>query len=246
MATATVRAIVNSKFRDVGSTSATDFKFTFGKTISRVSQFEVISVVVPYTYYGISAYTNTLKFTTDGTTILTATVTPGNYTVGTFPAVLATALGTADGAATYTATYSTITQLMTITRSAGTFQIKYTDSTMKFVLGLTGDSTMTNPVVTGAINLSGPNYLTLRSRALTEYDSAPNTSAAELKQSYILYTANALIGPTGMVFSGTDSLTLLNKLCDFLTIDMQLEDDAGNPLDLNGGNWSVVIRFTVK
>lgn len=247
MATATVRAIINSKFRDDKKTSASDFKFTFSSPIERVSQFEIISVVVPYTYYGINQYNNVLAFSLDGTTILTATVSPGNYTSGTFPAALATAMGVADGSATYTITYSDTTQLLTINRSAGLFMLKYDDSTMKFVLGLTADSpSLAITQTTGAMNLSGPDYLTLKSQTLTQYDSAPNKSAAELKQRYILYTANALVGPTGMVFSGSDSLTILNKLCDFSTIDIQLEDDSGNLLDLNGGNWSLVIRFTVK
>lgn len=78
-------------------------------------------------YIQITAQNNKLDFSEDGSTQLTATVTPGAYTPVALAAALQTAMTAAGGAASYSVSYNTARRLFTLTSTlanpATVFQI---------------------------------------------------------------------------------------------------------------------------
>ena len=155
--------------------SPTDWPIFYmgGTPPANVVALKVIEVQIPYSWYSINSTNNTFGLTVTGHSLVTVTLTPGNYTSTTLATELKTKMdAVAPGGHSFTVTYSSSTQKFTITISGGgTFTLtfgSYVNSPAMF-LGFapseTYPSVAANSVVSpNAALVSGPNYLYVNSR----------------------------------------------------------------------------------
>jgi hypothetical protein len=233
---------LDSKHRTTGTT--TDFSVTLASSINKVLEAEIIGAEIPYTFYGITANNNRLVWTGNGAEY-TCTVAPGNYTVNQFVAALQTAMNAQQ--AGWAITYSSRTYKLTFDH-AQTFTIDMTNgagtTTMKGVIGLAAQTAAgTTATLTNAVNVSGPRYLLIKSRALTRPKiTRPFLNSA---QDDVLYKVSIQGGPGSILVEKNAYPNLLRYGVRQIirTIDFQLTDDQGNLVDLNGHDWSTSVNL---
>jgi hypothetical protein len=222
------------------SGTSVDFTLQLGSSIAKVLEVEVIGAEIPFTFYGITATNNRISWTAASTTY-SATVTPGNYTVGQFVTALKAAMAAQQ--AGWTITYSSQTYKLTFTHAVP-FTIDLTNTTMTKVIGLTAQTALgTTATMANALNVSGPRYLLIKSRALTR----PKITRPFLNQSQddVLYKVSIQGGPGDILVEKNTYPNLLRYGVrqTIKNIDFQLTDDQGNLIDLNGQDWSLSVNL---
>lgn len=239
-----VRAIINSANRVVPVDPTNNFTYTFDKPIKRVAAIEVASVQIPYTFYAVNDNNNQLTVT-DGT----VTLTNGNYNSVTFPSMIKTALDTLGPV--HTVTYSMSTQKITISQ-AGNFVVFVGGANdAAGLLGFTATTADLNSHTGDAVSIfTGPYYIVIKSAVLSKFNGSPPALAQGLGSNTIIHTVPVNVNPGSVIFdapASNTSLMPLNAVDTFEElVDFQLEDDQGNSLDLNGGNWSMQLIFHVN
>lgn len=211
-----------------------------------VHSFRVEEIVMPYTCYPVNSYNNTLVFNPNAGGNVTATITPGVYTTASFITELQTQMAAVSGGPTYVVTISTATGKITITQNTGTFTVVRASSTAWNVLGLNqslGTSAAALAFTSdGVINLGGTNIIIVTSRELTKFGtksiSSQNNSQSDIIARIpvnVAWGSNLVFQPYNKVFmyegrKGND-------------IDFKLYDQWYNPLDLNGSDWFINLKF---
>lgn len=173
--------------QQTGTSAKTDnprFLIPFSPTNLPIVGIKILEVMIPFTYYVFNSYNNTFTLTETGTAgSAVVTIPVGNYSQSTLTPVLVTLLNAASATIgnsnTYTVTYSSTTQLLTFAipgNSAHAFTLIMGDYTIspRLWLGLSlgtnvssnvgGTQTLVSPNVA---RITGPNYFTLNSRALS-------------------------------------------------------------------------------
>lgn len=233
---------IDSAQRSTGS--SVDFTLNLGSSISKVLEVEVIGAEIPYTFYGVTANNNALAWTA-GATAYRALVAPGNYTVSKFVTALVAAM-TAEQAG-WTVTYSAQTYKLTF-QHATPFTLDLVNAlgatTMSSVIGQTAATALaTTTVMPNSLNISGPRYLLIKSRALTR----PKITRPFLNQSQddVLYKVSIQGGPGDILVEKNTYPNLLRYGVrqTIKNIDFQLTDDQGNLVDLNGQDWSLSVNL---
>lgn len=158
-------------------------QFYVGKPLTNVAAIKILEVQIPFTYYVFNSTNNTFTLTEAGGIPGSATVTVpvGNYSSITILSALGTALSSASTAIgnsyTYTVSFSATTQLLTITKTgAGIFTLTFGaglsdpgNTNPRLWLGFSGGAnvgTATTLVSPSVIQLTGPNYIYINSRAI--------------------------------------------------------------------------------
>lgn len=232
-----VRVIINSANRVVPADPTYNFTYTLDKPVRRVSSIEVASIQIPFTFYAVNS-TNNQFTTSDGT----ATLTNGNYNSVTFPAMIKSALDALGPA--HTVSYSTATQKITISQGGNFVIFVGGANDAAGLLGFTATTADLNSHTGDAVSIfTGPFYIVIKSAALSKYNGSPPATSSGLASNTIIHTVPVNVNPGSVIFDAppsNTSLIPLNALDSFEELlDFQLEDDQGNPLDLNGGNWSM-------
>lgn len=235
-----VSVYIDSKNRASGTNE--NFVVTLSEPVERVKNIDVVSIEIPFTFYVVNSSTNTLAFTV-GATPYTITVTPGNYDVITFTQLLQQLMVAA--VAGFSVSYSSSSYKLTFS-NASSFELKYSTSTIAPIIGLTADSGAgTSFTCQATINLSGPNYVFVKSTVLVQ--PKVRKPFAESKEDTILYKSQIPTGPGS---------TLLEKNLfpvpirygtrqRIQTFDLSLTDPDGTVLDLNGQRWSMTLVLSV-
>lgn len=200
--------------------------------------------IIPYSYYAINDNNNTFVLT--GTTgSENITLTNGNYTIGEYSSELKTQLETSTNYAgeTFTPVYSKITGKMQITVSTGDFTITSNNYNYKHLgMGKTTSVASVSSVWTSpnGIDLHGPRYIDLVTSLQT---NAVNTNSnfknyqtllrfpTDMNRNTIKYLNDA----------STEWMKLFNNNVD--RISVELRDDDGNIIDLNGLSWQLMLEF---
>lgn len=232
---------IDSSQRTTGT--SVDFTLSLASSVAKVLEVEVIGAEIPYTFYGVTATNNRIVWTLSGPH--TCTVTPGNYTVSQFVTALQTAMNAVQ--AGWTITYSAQTYKLTFSH-ASAFTIDMSNAsgttTMSRVIGLAATTTLaTSKVMTNAVNVSGPRYLLIKSRALTRPKiTRPYLNAT---QDDVLYKVSIQGGPGDIL---VEKNLYTNRLKFGVrqvikNLDFQLTDELGNLMDLNGHDWSLSVNL---
>jgi hypothetical protein len=230
---------IDSSHRSSGT--SVNFTLNLGSSISKVLEVEVIGAEIPFTFYGITPSNNTIAWHNGSDYI--ATVAPGNYTVAKF----VTALRMTVVQAGWNVTYSAQTYKLTFTHS-NPFTIDLANgagsTTMTRVIGIGAQSALaTSAVMANAVNVSGPRYLLIKSRALTR----PKITRPFLNQIQddVLYKVTIQGGPGDILVEKNTYPNLLRYGVrqTIKNIDFQLTDDQGNLIDLNGQDWSLSVNL---
>ncbi len=238
---------VDSKFRvSPTTTTSSDFKYRLDAAVDRVKDIDIRSIQIPRSYYVINARNNVIQLTAG-----TGIVAPGNYSINTLIVALTT-VANAVGGGPYTITYSDITGKLTIASGAA-FQVLTTaPNNICFCLGFSVDSAIAvSNTGDKVVDISGPNYLIVKSQALTQYrakqcvgpDGRDNKSILTSVQ---INTNPSIININSPIYH-TATITINGKPQRIpQDLDFQLYDSDGNLLDLNGGEWTLQLVFKLE
>lgn len=236
------RVAVNIDSKDRISGTNENFEIKLSKSIERVKNIDIVSVEVPWTFYVLNSTNNVLSFTV-GATPHSITVSPGNYDAITFVQLIQQLMNaTASG---FSVAWSSTNYKITFS-NASSFNIIYSTSTISSLIGLTADSGATTSFTCqGVINLSGPNYIYIKSTVLVQPKvRLPFVSSDE---STTLYKVQVSTGP-GTTLIEKNLFPIPIRYGTRQTIqqfDLRLTDSDGVTLDLNGQRWSMTIIFSV-
>lgn len=218
-----------------------------GSTIDNVIGLTADSAVVTsFTTQGfaflsapLSVGNNTLIFKDTGSVTRTVIITTGNYDGTSF----ATAIQNGMNAfmAGFTVSFDAHTYKISFANAAA-FQIIFAGSTLSPQIGLTADSAVTTIFKSqNAAQLSGPNYLMIRSSALANPKII--RSFFNSVQDSVFYKVSASSGPgTILVEKNLYSNPLKYGVRQTIqNLDFQLVDPTGAIFPLNGLNWSLTV-----
>ena len=261
---------IDTKFRDEYNYSqASNYNITLPERITDVKSIEIMNLEVPITYYNISMNLGNSYFkvmTTSNTSSQVITIPDGQYTGIT----LATAINTLLSNSSYTNLQyvfngsGSIFKTTTNSSVKIEFDIDSTGNNDKFnfksklgwLLGYRNTVytiTTANTVSEAIVDLNGPRYLYL---AVDEFNSNGNQnsfitplSKSMINKKIIARVAmNNLMWPYGNVaaFTHLNGLTsdirYYNGTVDLLKLNVQLLNDNGIPMQLNGLDLSFLLR----
>jgi len=237
------RVIINSANRTDLADLTSDFTYALDKQVSKVVAIEVVSVQIPFSYYAINGTNDQLSSFAG-----LATLIHGNYTSASFAAMVEAQLNLL--AAGHTVTYSSVTGRITVANAGNTRIIVSGVNDAAPLLGFTVSSALAASVTGDSTAVfTGPNYLVIKSLALTRYNSTPAVTAADLASTTIFHTVPVNVNAGAIIIDtpeSNSSMSPLNFPDNFNEIDLQLEDDQGNQLDLNGANWSMQLLMHAR
>lgn len=240
--------------------SKTDWPtFYFKVPLLNIAGIKIIQAEIPFSYYTVNRYNNTFILK-EGPSTATVTIPVGNYSTITIPATLSAALNAVSPSGhTYTVAYSIPMQKLVITSSSGDFTLTFgsADDTgntnIRILLGMQAadntsvSSTLISPNV---VQLSGPNYLYLRSNSLTQVplilpQGAVNNGGGNEGNQICRIPVNVNPGdviyytdPHPIRWSSLSNLNQLQQLDLYLSMGNESSD---SPLELNGLSFSVKV-----
>lgn len=226
---------------------AENFSITLASTVKRVSYVEIVSAEIPFTLYTVNSNNNTLRFGRNTATDVTVTIPSGNYMVASFQDALKTAMDAGfisiGQSAGFSSTYSKEKFVLTITHATTPFILDSTSPIASF-MGITTTNVANQTVTLGGIlNLSGPNYLLIKSTALARQKiTRPFVNTA---QDDILYKVPLTVSPGSIMIEKnlySNKLKYGNRQ-NIKVIDFTLVDPSGTVVNLNGQNWSMTVNL---
>jgi hypothetical protein len=236
-----IMIFIDSKYRTTGTNE--NFSIDLTEPITRVKQAEIVTVEVPFSFYVINSTNNVLNFEDGGGTPYSIVVPEGNYSGTTFATELKTLLEAQITG--WTVAYDSSIYKLRFQRTSN-FKMILLGSTIATLIGLLSDSTATMDfTMQGIANLSGPNFILVRSDALTRPKRIRpiyNTGSSD-----ILYKLAIQTGP-GTTLTEKNLFTTKLKYPirqTMRSLDFRLEDGDENPIDLNGLAWSITIVLDV-
>jgi hypothetical protein len=245
-----IRAVINSKNRLQPLTEPShNFTFSFNNKTTRITEIVIERIEIPYSFYAVNSTNNVLTFN-NGT--VTATITPGNYTSTTIQSELKTKIDAAFADTNTTITFSPSTYKLTITRTTA-FIIDSMNSvpasTASNILGFrSSTASATSATASGVINISGPNYIIMRSTFLTKPIQHRMLYSDTTYQNN-LWAIPLSASPGDIIFESPNLPIKLNykfTIAPTDIIDIQLYDDSNNFLDLNGLDWAMQLIFITE
>jgi hypothetical protein len=193
---------------------------------------------IPSTIYNVPATSNTIHFR-HSTIVgdLSAALTPGFYTSGTFPAAVQSAINAVIGPATVTVAWNSVTFRLTVTCTAGqTIEIlSGANNCFQTGWGLQGPAL----AVTGTtiMDLSGPSEVYLDIGFLQK----TVTSAARLNFASFVVPLTQISGQYNDFYVNNTYL-MASESSTLQEITCAIRDDTGAVVDLNGGNVTIILR----
>jgi hypothetical protein len=203
----------------------------------------VLNAQIPVSFYTINYTNNTLVFKVNTGSILTITLTRGNYNSNS----LITALTTAFALLGYTFTIVTdrITGIMTFTSTGNSFTF-YGISTLTPVLGFTSGTNVSSSgsvlTATYPLNLLGIKRLKVNSSALSTvaYDSKT------LGQRSSIASISVNVPSYNMIdYVNTTNAYAICQAKIITYIDIQILDEADNYVNFNNTDWTMTLQINV-
>jgi hypothetical protein len=230
---------LSSQDRDEGTNER--YK-TFIKSDLRInSRFQVVSVIVPNTYYPVNTNNNTIHWTDSGANDITTTLPVGTYTPGTLATAIGTAM-TADSVALDTITWTVNSLLAKLNAATDTasMTILAAGTTAYKVIGSsnTTDQTIaTNADMPNIYNTSGCNEYFIRSNFQPREQSYIPSGTSDILLKVPVdqnFGGTVFYLPDHTWFYGSNS-RIINS------IDMRVTDCDNNIVDLNGQPWGITL-----
>lgn len=232
--------IIDSRDRGVNSVSSTNFSVSFKESIDNIYLIDLKYVNLPNSFYNITAANNNIYFSI-GATNYSCTIAPGNYSVTTIMAAIATAMNGAINNS-FAATYNAITMRITITGTSA-FVLQFSNAATPYrELGwpATNTSSATSQLAPNVPQLSSP---------LNLYLYIPDFGRYTFSSSGIISTftipINAAVSPN--IYQQQDfNQTLLLDIESLTNFSVRLMDNSGNIMDLGGEDWQFCLGITCK
>jgi hypothetical protein len=245
-----VLVYINSKDRTYGTNE--EFTTVFESPITGVTQGEIISIEIPYTFYTVNHTNNVLVVNLNNDlNDYVVTIPSGSYGISMFTQVLQGLLEN-DVDPDFLVLYNRQTFKITITNANRAFRFKGEGTTMADLVGLiigenfpADGSTVNTALMPKTINLAGTKYVFIKSVRLVRPNVYRPYSNSERDD--ILYKLS-VTGNPGEVMVDKVNLPDLFKYGVRQSIgemDFKLVDEYGDVLDLNNQPWSLTVKLTV-
>lgn len=231
--------LIDSSFKTSGSSH--NFELQFASFVPPLSGwYKLKSLVMPLTFYNIASPNNKIYFN-ENSTNKTATISSGTYDFVTICTAVRTALDNASGGfATFTVTYSDTTNKLTIS-STQNFSILHatnTSSSSGVSLGFTTDTSAgTSQTGDSVLQLNIVQNLCF---SINGFGGTFNPSNQQ-NSTFIIQCDEA----AGSIFrynSSEDYAVFIEFPTPANRIAVQIRDPSGSLIDLNGGNWSMLLE----
>jgi len=198
----------------------------------------VLWVSIPYSFYPITSSNNTLVLNNGANSV---SIPPGYYSTSTFVTTLQNLLQTVDPS--FTVTLSSTTAKITI--SATTAFVINSSGSLTKGLGFVADTAAgLTATATNVLNISGPQYLSVVSKALGEIRSRQSILTPSLVNSIATVPVNTNFG--GFIYSEPKIPFQCHLSTTFeitTDVDFALVDDQGAAIDMNGVDWSIALEI---
>lgn len=243
----TLQLVINSKDReDYDITTSSEFTVNLQNPINfDILAYGLESCCIPKTSYNIS---NGEIQATMSAGLKIYNITPGNYKISDLLDAISTALSVDDPT---TVTYNTQTMKVIFTSTFAGFVLNPNQVNLPlleqlgFLNNLSYTSTLGVLTAPKVFDLSGIKNVYIKVSQLTEYMRDTKNLSSNFKVDYgcpygsIIYFANE----SKYLQYYTTAQNHTRRTSKF---DVRLVDEKGNNVDLNGSDWSFVLRFLTK
>jgi len=193
--------------------------------------------VIPYTYYNIDNYNNTLIYLLNGTTY-TITIDKGNYNPYQLISFLQSNINL------MTVSYNILTNKFTFLNSTYDFSFLSTSTCLillGFPLSVTVNSVGKTLTSTNCINLQSHHCICIQSNLITgslnSSNSYENNIICSIPVSQAPYSMITYMNHNNLKYN------LFNNVIS--TMRLRLVDQNNNLIDLNGCNWSITVQLEI-
>ena len=208
-----------------------------------ITGVSLLAATIPNTLYNIDSSNNVVYWDRGGA--LMATLPPGAYSITSLMVMLGSLMSAADGAFSYTIAYSETTMKLTIsTTAAFSLSVDNQDFALWTVLGWGGQTAPTAAALShtapAVVRLDFPNQLLIN---LGEWCPANLASTANIRSNFVV-----CMDHDSQYVMTHKQLTSFDNGADYTTrnglttMQVALTDPDGLLVDLNGSEWSMVLR----
>lgn len=233
--------IIDSRNRTSESASSSDFKINLNRPISGET-VRLKEILIPNVIYNIRAGINDRVVFRRSSTNYSVQITPGKWSVTTLLNMIQTGMNSAD-ANTYVCSYDATTMKVTI-GGASAFILNWTisSSSMYRELGFTNTDTTsgTSQTSVGIVQLYRPQKFIIRIEEMG-YSGVTDAGVPYSFNGTLNVAAGDIQDFTEASWFDQKVKTVLNAMPNQLTIKLQYID--GQNLDLNNGDWILVLEF---
>lgn len=243
-----VQLIINSKDRDdYDTTSSTDFTVHLQNPINfDILAYGLESCCIPKTSYNIVG--GSFELEDIGTRIIT--ISDGNYTINTLVSELQTQMNLA-GPVVYTVSYNTSTMKLSFVSDGTGFYINPNQLDFPFLLQLgfnnfTAYSSVSLAIIPPKVfDISGIKNVYIKIAELSEYMRDTKNLSSNFKVNYGCSYGSIIYFNNENTYKQYYT-TAQNHIRRTDKFSVKLVDENGDLVDLNGSDWSLVLRFLVK
>ncbi len=252
---------IDTKFRrDIFNMDA-DVILLFGEKITEVKSLEVDSIDIPITFFNINSYNNnfTIKITNPSISSHLITLTPGFYTSLSSLAAEINAQMVAVGTnfAVTDVSFSIVGNRGVFSTTSKSYDISFNESVLGWLLGYRGNSYSINgsskkATSEGVALLKYPRHIYV---AINEFSNSSNMNAFHVPGSNSNLNKNIIarvsVPDTGFgttIAASHGNGLLVSEVRRYLEkvniqkMQVQLLDEAGNVINMNGGDFVVNLR----
>ena len=209
-------------------------------TIEIPSQYHihlnVVHASIPFTFYNVNSSNNVLNYTV-GITGYSLVIPQGNYSANTMKTYLNTNM------TNFSITYdSTANKFKFVNTNNSDFIINSTSSCLG-LLGFSGQSTSTSYSLTSAQTV---NLYPIRCICVCTNLKTSNININSKNKSNIVCSIPITTQPNSIITYLNPNNFKINTYANIISsLKIQLMDQDGNLLNLNGANWSMTLQFDV-
>jgi len=219
--------------------------------LGQVHRIHLKSIVIPNTEYNVNSKTASINITA-ADMIAVGPIPLGQYNITQYLAALKVVLDTAAAPNTFTITQSALTKKITFTKSGGAEFTIGAESDSRRLIGQSSAKTSTGLVLVcdNIPDLSGLRVVVFKSYTLGKFKISEGDTEDEKKKSNVMGGMPMTVG-FGEMLKVEESEETLNAVYfpgykNISNFDMELVDESGNRLELNGVEWMINMEVHVK
>ena len=207
----------------------------------------VVHASIPFTFYNVNSSNNILNYTyltSPSPVSFSLSIPQGNYTANSLKQYLTTQLNSASSLNNFTTTYDAITNKFTFLSN---LSVNFSFDATSTCLGLLGLSSQTNSSSTFTLTSNkAVNLYPIRCICVCTNLKTSNINVNNKNKSNILCSIPISTQPNSIITYLNQTGFRINTYANVISsLRIQLMDQDGNLLDLNGANWSMTIQFDV-
>lgn len=252
---------ISSSQRSSGTVNDFIINYPNDRFVNRPKKVKIISICLPYTWFNIVAgINNSLTFNKSGTDYI-ATIPAGNYTGITLAAAIQLAMNSADPAQAYTVVFSETSYLFVFTADTTPIQLDFTPvQNLATILGFTSGEiypSVPNLLIqsTTLASLLPDTFVEICSNLIEGIDNGvpvitSTPAVSNNVMAHIIIKGN--FGQNLAYVDYGDNIPPMSVAQSFLGTNPKgkpvgirffLRFSSGFPIDLNGKDWGLIVKF---